>query len=212
MYKICYNEKVIKLAHVDLINHLPKTDDQHLTVLYPGKVKFLLNYLNKIEKNSDLRHLFILSGDLKQLKKDFFSVFKIVEAAGGLVINKEGKVLFIYRRGHWDLPKGKMEEGETKKQSAIREVMEETGLSQVQITQKLMTTYHIYRGQSSNKRILKPSYWYLMHAKGSKVKPQLEEGIEKVEWKILDKALIPTLKPIYSNIVDVLKAYVRLVN
>ena len=211
MYKICYNDKVIKLAHVDLDAHLPQTDKTHLIVHYPGKVKFILQYLDNIEKNKDLKYLYILSSDVKQLKKDFFSRFKIVKAAGGLVINKQGKVLFIFRRGHWDLPKGKMEDGETKKVSAQREVIEETGLSQVSITQKLINTYHIYRGQSSNKRILKPTYWYLMHAKGSKVRPQVEEDIELVEWKQLTAETIADLAPIYHNIKDVLSSYINLI-
>ncbi len=211
MYKICYNDKVIKLAHVDLDAHLPQTDKTHLIVHYPGKVKFILQYLDNIEKNKDLKYLYILSSDVKQLKKDFFSRFKIVKAAGGLVINKHGKVLFIFRRGHWDLPKGKMEDGETKKVSAQREVIEETGLSQVSITQKLISTYHIYRGQSSNKRILKPTYWYLMHAKGSKVRPQVEEDIELVEWKQLTAETIADLSPIYHNIKDVLSSYINLI-
>ncbi len=211
MYKICYNEKVIKLAHMDLEAHLPQTDKEHLIVHYPGKVKYIHNYLDNIEKNTKLKYLYILSPDVEQLKKDFFSQFKIVEAAGGLVLNKEGKVLFIFRRGHWDLPKGKMELDETKKQSAKREVMEETGLAKVQIIKKLITTYHIYRGQSSNRRILKPTYWYLMHAKGSKVTPQLEEDIELCEWKKLNAKALTQLVPIYHNIKDVMKAYLHLV-
>lgn len=211
MYKISYNDKVIKLAHIDLDAHLPQTDKTHLIVHYPGRVKFILQYLDNIEKNKDLKYLYILSSDVEQLKVDFFSQFKIVRAAGGLVINKHGKVLFIFRRGHWDLPKGKMEDGETKRVSAQREVIEETGLSKVAITQKLMNTYHIYRGQSSNKRILKPTYWFLMHAKGSKVTPQVEEDIELVEWKHLTAKVMAELTPIYHNIKDVLRSYLKLV-
>ena len=211
MYKICYNDKVIKLAHIDLDAHLTQTDKSHLIVHYPGRVKFILQYLDNIEKNKNLKHLYILAPDVEALKRDFFSQFKIVKAAGGLVINKHGKVLFIFRRGHWDLPKGKMEEGETKRISAQREVIEETGLSKVAITQKLTNTYHIYRGQSSNKRILKPTYWFLMHAKGSKVTPQVEEDIEKVEWKKLTLKTMEDLTPIYSNIKDVLRSYLGLI-
>jgi len=211
MYKICYNEKVIKLAHINLDAHLPKTDKSHLIVHYPGRVKFILQYLDNLEKNEDLQYLYILSDDVRALKKDFFSQFKVVRAAGGLVLNKEGKVLFIYRRGNWDLPKGKMEDGETKRVSAIREVKEETGLSKVAITQKLINTYHIYRGQSSNKRIIKPTFWFLMHAAESKVTPQEEEDIEVVEWKKLTQEVLFDLYPIYSNIKDVLRAYLSMV-
>ena len=212
MYKICYNEKVIKLSHVDLEAHLPSSNQHHLIVHYPGKVKFLLSYMDKLEKNTELKFLYILSRDVKQLKRDFFSQFKLVEAAGGLVTRSDGRVLFINRRGHWDLPKGKIEIGETRKESAIREVMEETGLKDVRIIKKLLTTYHIYRTQTNQRRILKPSYWYLMHTPGGKVVPQVEEDIELVEWKVLTHKLLPTLIPIYSNIMDVCREYLNLID
>lgn len=211
MYKICYNDKVIKLAHTDLESHLPQTDATHLIVHYPGKVKLLLNYLDKLEKNAKLKFLYILAPDVRKLKEDFFTLFKIVKAAGGLVLNTEGQVLFIYRRGHWDLPKGKMETDETKKVSALREVKEETGLGRVRIIRKLLTTYHIYLGQSSQRRILKPTYWYLMHTLEHKVTPQLEEDIEVVEWRHLTMESMLNLDPIYSNIKDVLREYLRMV-
>ncbi len=211
MYKICYNEKVIKLSHIGLESHFPTPDKHHLVVHYPGRVKFILNYLDKLEKNEDLKFLYILYHDVKKLKADFFSQFKIVRAAGGLVVNPEGNVLFIFRRGHWDLPKGKIEEKETKKASAIREVKEETGLNEVKIIRKMTTTFHIYRSQTSNKRVLKPSYWYLMKANIESLKPQLEEDIELAEWKKLTPKLLKTLLPIYSNIIDVCRGYLNLV-
>ena len=212
MYKISYNEKVIKLAHIDLEGHLPQSDRHHLIVHYTGRVKNILNYIDKIEKNEELKFLYILYDDVKQLKRDFFSQFKLVRAGGGLVINGKGEVLFIHRRGSWDLPKGKIEQNETKRQASIREVLEETGLPKVRIVQKLTTTYHIYRGQTNGRRILKPSHWYLMYSSGGNVTPQEEEDIVSVEWKRLTPKLIPTLIPIYSNIVDVLEEYLRLVN
>lgn len=212
MVKICYNEKVIKLSHIDLEAHLPSPDQHHLIVHYPGKVKYLLNYIDKLEKNRELKFLYILAADVKKLKTDFFSQFKLVEAAGGLVTRPDGQVLFIKRRGHWDLPKGKIETGETKKVSALREVKEETGLTEVRIIKKLMTTYHIYHGQTNHRRILKPSYWYLMHTPGGKVIPQVEEDIELVEWKKLTPKLLSTLIPIYSNIIDVCCEYLNLID
>jgi ADP-ribose pyrophosphatase YjhB (NUDIX family) len=52
---------------------------------------------------------------------------KIVMAAGGLVENEHGEILLIYRKKHWDLPKGKLDAGETLEECAVREVEEETG-------------------------------------------------------------------------------------
>src|SRR3982751_3416807 len=69
-----------------------------------------------------------LNADLEALKKEFWKKFKIVKAGGGLVVNEENKILMIFRRGKWDLPKGKLDKGETLEQCAVREVEEETGL------------------------------------------------------------------------------------
>src|SRR5688500_2748722 len=71
--------------------------------------------------------------DLEKLKKSFFKKFNLVTAAGGLVVNEDDKVLLMIRRGKWDLPKGKHDEGETIEECAIREVMEETGLKNVRL-------------------------------------------------------------------------------
>jgi len=170
----------------------------------------LLQVLDNVEKNDHLESVYILYDDVKKLKREFSSQFKDIRAAGGLVINRVGEVLFIFRRGHWDLPKGKMEADETKKESAIREVQEETGLKNVKIIHKLEPTYHIYIGQNSQKRILKTTYWYLMVTTRTKVIPQVEEDIEKVEWILIDEQVYDELTPIYHNIRDVLDSYLKM--
>jgi len=205
MYTISYNDTVINLANVAIESHLKESSNM-LKVYYPGKPKFLLSCLDKIEKNSNLKVVNILAADHKMLKTDFESLFKIVPAAGGLVMNDLRQVLMIYRRGHWDLPKGKIEPFESKKEAAIREVQEETGLVNVKLLNKLVTTRHIYRGKSSERRILKPSYWYLMHTTDRNLQPQTEEDIEKAKWVSL-KQNRSKLKPIYRNIVSVLDAF-----
>ncbi len=210
MYKICYKDKIIRLLHIDLNSHLPESDDGYLKVLYPGKTKFLLNYVDKLEKSDKLRQLDILSTSPKKTKRDFAAICKVVKAAGGLVINDDSEVLMIYRRGCWDLPKGKMEAKETKKQSAVREVKEETGLRKVKMLDKLATTYHMYRTQTSNRRVLKPTYWYLLSSNDLSVSPQTEEDIELVCWKKLDDETLASLTPIYSNIKDVILAYKKM--
>lgn len=184
-----------------------------MKIHYPGKVKYILNYLDKIEKSNILDNVVILYHDVKQLKMDFFSQFKIVEAAGGLVLNPKGKGLFIFRRGHWDLPKGKMEEGESKKETALREVMEETGLANVSLISKLTTTYHIYRLSKSNRRVLKPTYWYLMNTSDKDISPQVEEDIEAVDFlRFHTKEDLEKLSPIYTNILMVVKAFMNQMN
>ena len=64
---------------------------------------------------------------------EFCKQFRLIEAAGGLIENANDEYLVIDRRGYIDLPKGKKEAGETNEQNAIREVGEETGLTNVSI-------------------------------------------------------------------------------
>lgn len=162
--------------------------------------------MDKLEKNRDLKIIYLLFDDLKKLKIDFFSLFRIVRACGGLVINQKSEMLMIFRRGSWDLPKGKMESYETKKQAAVREVREETGLVNVSLVDKLCTTYHIFTDRS-NRRVLKPSYWYLMYSVDTTLVPQKEEDIEIVEWVKLSDYRSQKYLPMYSNISEVIERY-----
>jgi len=68
-----------------------------------------------------------LHPDVTELKKAIWKKFIVLKAAGGLVINEKKELLFILRRGLWDLPKGKNDGNEDSKECALREVKEETG-------------------------------------------------------------------------------------
>jgi len=117
----------------------------------------------------------------------FASNYQLVEAAGGLVHNQDGDWLFIHRNGMWDLPKGKLEAGESIEECAVREVAEECGIEQPDIVRPLSITYHTYT--LKEKRILKPTYWYLMKSKdASELIPQTEEGISEVKWVSTEEA------------------------
>ncbi len=106
---------------------------------------------------------------------------KMIKAAGGLVSNEEQHYLFIFRNGKWDLPKGKLDSGETAKIAAVREVEEECGIHIDSVGGKICNTYHIY--EMNKERILKKTSWYRMKAVNQKVLiPQLEEGITDVRW------------------------------
>ena len=83
-------------------------------------------------------------GKLEELKKAFFKKFTIVQAAGGMVKNEKNETLLIFRRGKWDLPKGKLDKGESLEECAVREVEEETGLKNVKLVSPLIITYHTY--------------------------------------------------------------------
>jgi len=145
-----------------------------------------------------LEGIFLLCENLSACWQQFKSYFISQKAAGGKVLNSNSEVLFIYRFNKWDLPKGKMEKGESISECAIREVEEECGITNLQILKPLGTTYHIYKEKGNT--ILKTTYWFLMSTDYSgKLTPQIKEGIEQVVFKSeeeIDKALENT----YENI------------
>jgi len=131
--------------------------------------------------------------------------FEILYAAGGVIFNPQKQAyLFIYKRGFWDLPKGKIDTGEQPEIAAIRECIEETGISNINIKENIGITYHLF--EQKNQMILKITQWYLMETSYSdNLTPQVEEGIEKVEWlskSDIKEKLIPQT---YPSIVELLK-------
>ncbi|MBS1920591.1 MAG: NUDIX domain-containing protein [Bacteroidetes bacterium] len=141
--------------------------------------------------------------DLPELKKAFFKKFTLVTAAGGLVYNEKKDVLLIFRRGKWDLPKGKMEKGESPEDCAIREVREETGLQKIKLDKFFTLTYHTYH--EGTHFILKESHWFLMKTKSDQpLTPQTEEEIIEIKWAKQEE--IPVyLMNCFPSIADVLK-------
>ena len=97
----------------------------------------------------NLYSLTIQTNEFKEIKLRFKEQFKTIEAAGGLV-KKGDKTLLIYRLKKWDLPKGKLEKGETIPEGALREVEEECGIK-VSLGQKICTTRHTYSMKEKNK-------------------------------------------------------------
>lgn len=123
----------------------------------------------------------LVNSDLDSLQEKVFSYFKIIEAAGGIVLNPEKEILFIHRRGKWDLPKGKLEKGEDKVECAQREVEEETNIGELKYIGPVGITYHHY--VEKGKHILKISHWYYFTTTSTAVGvPQTEEDISEVKW------------------------------
>jgi 8-oxo-dGTP pyrophosphatase MutT (NUDIX family) len=140
---------------------------------------------------------------LDELKKAFFKKFTLIQAAGGLVVNEKKEILLIFRRGKWDLPKGKLDKGETLEECAVREVEEETGLTKIKLVSPLTISYHTYH--EGTKSILKESHWYNMKVSGEqKLIPQTTEDILEIKWVKPDE-LSPYLKNSYPAIADVLQ-------
>lgn len=145
-----------------------------------------------------------LHHNLAELEKTFRRKFTLVQAAGGLVLNDKGEVLMMQRRGKWDLPKGKLDPGESLEHCAVREVQEETGLKKVTLQKPLVVTYHTY--DESGKHILKESHWYLMKAPGKQeFVPQSEEQITQIKWVTAAK-MQQYITNTFPSIIDVLKA------
>jgi len=139
---------------------------------------------------------------LEDLKKAFWKKFTIVHAGGGLVQNEKEEVLFMFRRKKWDLPKGKLDKGETLEQCAIREVKEETGLVKVQLKKLLLITYHTY--DENGKHFLKETHWFHMRAAGEQeLVPQLAEQITAIKWAN-EKEIIKLCRDTYPSVLDVL--------
>lgn len=122
----------------------------------------------------------ILAQDPKKYFRKIRRSFNVIHAAGGVVKNEENKYLFIFRKGKWDLPKGKLDEGEKTKRAAVREVEEECGIVVGELGDKLCNTWHVYedRGQV----VFKKTSWYAMSAKNQDLIPQLEEDITDARW------------------------------
>ena len=133
--------------------------------------------------------LVVLTDDVSRAFNSFQKNYILVEAAGGAVYNEKGELLLIFRQGKWDLPKGKVDEGESFKEAAVREVEEECGLRGLHITDPIGAMYHTYF--QGGKRMLKQTHWFVMMTlDASKMKPQLEENITDLGWfKPLDLKL-----------------------
>lgn len=124
-------------------------------------------------------------------------------AAGGLVFNDKNELLMIFRRKKWDLPKGKLDEGESIEECALREVKEETGLQNVQLENFLGSTFHEYFNTYTNEDVVKETHWYKMHATADQpLIPQTEEDIEIIEW-IAEENLREKLADSYPNIKEI---------
>ncbi len=135
----------------------------------------------------------------------FTGNFKVIKAAGGIVkrADNEDLVLMIFRLGKWDLPKGKMEKGESTEKSAVREVEEECGIGGLKIIRRLPETRHMYFHK--DRWVMKETVWYEMVTDDRRdLIPQTEEGITEVRWVSLNK-LPELLKNSYSSIASLLK-------
>ncbi len=189
MYKVFVKDIPIILSTEKYIG------DRYTTIpLKKARFKKLVKKIN----NGELLYVNLYHKNAEKLEHFLRKKIKVVEAAGGLVYNSKNEILFIRRNKKWDLPKGKIEKGETHHQAAMREVSEETGVNDLEVRKFLMTTYHVF--MRNNKFKLKITYWYEMFSDYDGILvPETGEGISKVKWKNFEKSQ-KALQDSYENI------------
>ncbi|MCG7281387.1 NUDIX domain-containing protein [Chryseobacterium taklimakanense] len=195
MYKVFVNEK--KLT----ISKYPADIEKNLRYEGFATLEIAIDLL----ENTSCPQMNVYGEEIEEIWEDFTHMFRVVEAAGGIVSNKEGKILFIHRLGKWDLPKGKIEKDESLEQAALREVEEETSLQELILEEFVNNTFHVYKERNGD-RILKTTYWFKMSYVGEKDPvPQTEEGITEVSWKNQDEIQQEVFPKTFQNIKLILK-------
>jgi len=164
--------------------------------------KELSKILEFFQTVTQVENVFISGKNTQSMLEDFFELFRLIKASGGLVQNSKGEYLFIFRYGKWDLPKGKLEFGEKIKEGAIREVTEETGITNLKLNGHITNTYHTYK--LGNSIILKETHWFHMIYDGHEpLIPQQGEDISIAKW-VPQNQLNEILSNTYDTIRDVL--------
>ena len=197
MYKVFVNEKKL------LISKQQEGLEKALHFESFTTLEIALDLL----QNTSVKELNVFGENIDEIWEEFKGLFRIIEAAGGIVSNPEGEVLFIRRLGKWDIPKGKMEKGESREESAVREIEEETGLKDVKLLDFINTTYHIYVERNGD-RVLKFTHWFEMYFDGEDTsKPQIEEGITEVAWKNKSLIIEEVFPSTFKNIQLIIKEF-----
>ena len=197
MYKVFVNEKKLTLSG--------RPEDSIKSLRFEGLAT--LEIAVDLLENTSCPEIDVYGENLEEIWKNFNDMFKVLEAAGGVVRNDKDEILFIRRLGKWDLPKGKIEKGEAAEEAAVREVAEETGLEKVILEPFLNNTFHIYM-ERNGKKTLKKTHWYkMLYVGNEKPTPQIEEGISEVSWKNKEQIMNEVMPMTFKNIKLILNDY-----
>lgn len=176
MYKVFVNNKALFIASNPVFFKEFNQSEQYEF----KELDDWMSFISRFEK-SDASQVLVYHSDVEKVWRSFVKNFVFIEAAGGLVRNAKNDLLVIKRLGVWDLPKGKLESGETIEEAAIREVQEECGVTDLKINGEAKLMYHTY--VMKGKAFLKRTYWYPMLATANDVLvAQAEEDITEVKW------------------------------
>ncbi|MFL5765703.1 MAG: NUDIX hydrolase [Bacteroidia bacterium] len=200
MVKVFTNNKTICFTS-NLMDFPQKRDTVLVRIHSLDEIRMVFEEL--VNKNQFIEVYFYHENE-KLMLITFTSIFNVIEAAGGLVKNNKGEYLFIFRKGKWDLPKGKIDKGETIEAAALREVEEECGVRKLKIGKELESTYHTY--QLHGKNVLKKTYWFEMDcADNSPLVPQAEEDITAAKW-LSKNDLAQVYENTFESVKEVMKA------
>jgi 8-oxo-dGTP pyrophosphatase MutT (NUDIX family) len=203
MFTLYQNEYPLRICGPDEIEALPPVGDQDLRIRYHGHPRSFFPYLDAFEKGtSKIRSAAFVAPDPEAAVQGLLGLFAVVEAAGGVVSDPERRLLAMFRRGWWDMPKGKIDPGETPEEAALREVREETAAPGLELGGFLTKTFHGFR-LKDGRRAVKATYWYRMRSSGGPLVPQAEEDIQSLAW--LTKEDFLAKAPLYRNIRDLLE-------
>ena len=202
--KIYFDDKPVYLCNEldkELTEILHHPDTIFMDEITGPGIKSLLHEINKPAFHAGV----LLHTKLDDLKKAFFKQFTLIEAAGGIVQNDKKEILFIYRLNKWDLPKGKVEKGEDLETCAVREVEEETGVTNLTVQNKIGETYHTYN--AFGKHFLKTTHWYYLTCLSEQtLVPQTEEDIVALDW-VKAKKIQEPLSNTYPSIKEIVAQF-----
>jgi ADP-ribose pyrophosphatase YjhB (NUDIX family) len=202
LYKVYYGNKKVIIANEADLNF----KGNNTLFAEFDNAEILQSLIHTLLEINDIETLYVYGNKPELIWETYKSFYRVIEAAGGLVLNKASHALLIFRHNTWDLPKGKIENKETIEQAAIREVIEECGVKDLVIDEKLCITYHDY--SLKDEKILKFSHWYLMrcHDNEPELVPQIIEGITDAKWMTATEAL-HILDNSYPSVRDVLTRF-----
>ena len=202
MYKVFINDNEVQFIAK---NAIPAPLSTSLLPEYTSA-----EIIQQVLKSGNGQHVFTIADDnpAERFEK-FLGSFKIIEAAGGIVRHHvpEGPVLMIFRRGKWDLPKGKIDAGESRKQAALREVEEECGIGKLTITADAGILHHLY--ELKGNWVVKKTWWYHMLCRDNNtLHPEAGEDITEARW-VDEKDIARLLPDTFVSIAALLQDEIR---
>jgi 8-oxo-dGTP pyrophosphatase MutT (NUDIX family) len=201
MYKVFFKDRTVYFG-----DDFSKSFGRNNGLFYKyNNLQELTELIHVFNSLTRINKLFIIHNDILTLFDEFKACFNYIEAAGGVVFRPDGEFLVMKRDGLWDLPKGKLENGESSEVAALREVTEETGLKELKIIKPVLSTFHTY--QIAKGMVLKKTKWFEMFYEGdADPVPEIAENITEIQW--VNPGMTDFIrKNTYPSVLDVL--YIR---